>query len=123
MKQTRQKLLILDTVKSMKNHPTAEEVYKEISSKNEEIGIATVYRNLNAFANKGLISKVILPDSADRFDYRLDNHEHFLCTECGKVFDADVTVTITPQNKNSSFSGYSLTLFGICDECRNSKLI
>lgn len=121
MKQTWQKQAVLETVKNMKNHPTADEVYKEICKQNHDIGIATVYRNLNAFAEKGFIAKVILPNTADRFDYRLENHEHFLCERCGRVFDAEVTVKIIPTNGNINYNRYSLTLFGICEECGSAK--
>lgn len=117
MKRTWQKEIILETIKNMKNHPTADDVYKEICKHNNDIGIATVYRNLNAFAQKGLISKVIIPNASDRFDYRTDNHEHFLCEKCGKVYDANVTVKIIPTQGSMNYTGYSLTLFGICDEC------
>ncbi len=120
-KQTWQKQVVLDTVKSMKNHPTADEVYKAICSKNVDLGIATVYRNLNTFAKQGLINKVTLSNAADRFDYRLDRHEHFLCEKCGKVYDADVTVNIIPTRGDVNYNSYSLTLFGVCDECSSAK--
>ncbi len=117
MKQTKQKQAVLDTVKNMKNHPTADEVHKEISKTDVGVGIATVYRNLNAFASQGLIKKVVIPNSSDRFDYRLDKHEHFLCEKCGKVLDVDVSISIgTPKDK-INYTNYALTLFGICDDC------
>ncbi len=121
MKQTWQKQIVLDTVKNMKNHPTADQVYKEISGQNYNIGIATVYRNLNSFVKKGLICKIVIPNTADRFDYRLDKHEHFMCEKCGKVWDADVTVKITPAKHTMQYTDYSLILFGVCDECQGAK--
>lgn len=121
MKQTWQKQAVLDTVLNMRNHPTAEEVYQEVCKVNNEIGIATVYRNLNTFAKNGLIRKVCLPNAADRFDYQLPSHEHFLCEKCGRVFDADVTVTILPNNETINYNGYTLTLFGVCDKCSRDK--
>ncbi len=121
MKQTRQKQAVLDTVLNMTNHPTAEEVYKEVCKVNHEIGIATVYRNLNSFAKEGLIRKVSIPNAADRFDFQLKSHEHFLCKKCGRVFDANVEVKITPKNGTIHYNGYTLTLFGVCAECEAAK--
>lgn len=117
MKQTRQKQTILETVQRMKTHPTADDVYKEICKQNQDVGIATVYRNLNAFAEKGLLRKVTLPNAADRFDYRLDSHEHFLCKSCGKLQDVEVQVEITPTQKALCYDSYSLILFGLCEDC------
>lgn len=121
MKQTVQKQLVLSTIQNMKNHPTADEVYKEICIQNKDIGIATVYRNLSNFAQNGVINKVVIPNAPDRFDCRMDSHEHFLCERCGRVYDADVSVTIVPVKECMKFNSYSLTLFGICDECLHKE--
>lgn len=117
MKKTLQKTIILDTILSMQNHPTAEEVYHIVKEKNDGIGIATVYRNLNSFASKGLIRKVSVVNAPDRFDYRTDEHEHLLCDTCGRVFDAEVDVMINPKSESIKIDGYTLTLHGVCENC------
>ncbi len=117
MKNTVQKQAVLGVVNNMTNHPTAEEVFLEVKKENDGIGIATVYRNLNSFAKKGLIRKVTVQNAPDRFDYRLDDHEHLLCQSCGRVFDVDADIRIKPKNTNIQVNGYSLTLHGLCENC------
>ena len=117
MKQTRQKQIILDAVHGMHNHPTAEQVHREIVSQGHEVGIATVYRNLNSFAEQGLIKKIAVPNTPDRFDFRLDPHHHFVCDKCHMVCDADVNVTIEGAQEGLDYNSYSLTLHGCCKEC------
>ncbi len=121
MKNTKQKEWILGAVLSANNHPTADEIYTTLKKENERLSLGTVYRNLNTFAQKGEIKKISVPGLGDRFDHRLDDHEHFLCDSCGRVFDADVRVEITPRDEEISLTGYTLMLHGVCPRCRDKK--
>ena len=49
-RNTLQRRLVLETVQRMHNHPTAEEIFREISSENTLISKATVYRIRRIFA-------------------------------------------------------------------------
>ena len=49
-RNTVQKELIYDAVMSYSGHPSAEDVYREISSRHSTISKATVYRNLSLLA-------------------------------------------------------------------------
>jgi Fe2+ or Zn2+ uptake regulation protein len=55
MKQrnTVQRKLLLKAIRSLKCHPTAEDVYKTIVKEYPQISLATVYRNLNLMASNG----------------------------------------------------------------------
>ena len=57
-RNTIQRQLVLDTVRSMHNHPDAEQVYSEIVKEHPHISKATVYRNLNLLSEQGQIKKV-----------------------------------------------------------------
>ena len=64
----------------MRTHPSPDEVYKEVHNLHPSISRATVYRVLNKLADKGELLKVHMPNTADRFDFRTDNHIHMFCT-------------------------------------------
>lgn len=118
MKNTIQKQAVLAAVLNMKNHPTAEEVYGEVKKENDSVGIATVYRNLNSFVEKGQISKVAVQNAPDRFDFRLDKHQHLLCDTCGKVCDVDADVRIDIKEKDIDITSYQIFFSGVCSNCR-----
>lgn len=120
MKTTKQKEAILAAVCTMRTHPTADEIYDKLRKDFPRISLGTVYRNLNTFAEKGTIKKVSLPGSGDRFDYRIDKHEHLVCTKCKKVFDVDALVDINLADHSFHIHEYSLVLYGICGNC-NTK--
>ncbi len=105
----------------MKSHPSAEEIYEQIVKKIPTISKATVYRNLTLLSDEGKILKISVPNAPDRFDFNIDEHYHFRCNKCGKVFDID-----GPKIDLSSFSndscheidGYTLIFSGTCVVCK-----
>ena len=57
-KYSKQRELILDSLKNRTDHPTAETLYRDLKDKMPEIGIATVYRNLSTLCEEGKINKL-----------------------------------------------------------------
>ncbi len=119
---TVQRNLVLEAVKIMKNHPTADEVFLELSKAYPSISRGTVYRNLNALADDGEISKIAFTNGADCFDHIVENHYHAKCKHCSKVVDVDFDVAeglIGEVGENSSFilTGYSIVFHGYCKKC------
>ena len=122
MKSTKQKEIILATVKAMHNHPSADEIYRKLREEFPRLSLGTVYRNLNAFAHDGSILRVHVLNGGDRYDFRTDKHEHMLCEGCGQVFDVEADVDIKlkkPEMKSNAykFTGYVLYLHGLCHIC------
>ena len=68
-RNTLQRRLVLETVRRMHNHPTADEIFREISAENSLISKATVYRNLKILSEQGEILHIPIPDGADCFDF------------------------------------------------------
>lgn len=124
-RQTRQRQLVLDTVKERLDHPTADMLYLDVRKKDEKISRGTVYRNLNVLADEGEILHIKVP-GVDRFDWRTDYHYHVLCTGCGKVSDLDEKYNKALDRRIGKESGYQIarhrTIFeGLCPECQRKN--
>ena len=89
-RNTLQRRLVLETVRRMRNHPTAEEIYLAIAAENPLISKATVYRNLKLLSEQGESLRIPIPDGADRFDFHVVPHYHVKCRVCNQVFDVDM---------------------------------
>lgn len=87
MNYSKQRSLILDILKNTKVHPTADWVYQEAKKKMPSIGIATVYRNLNALVELGECRRLTGGDGQDRFDGLTSRHYHMKCKKCGSLMD------------------------------------
>lgn len=117
-RNTIQRTLILNAVRSVKTHPTAEEIYGMVSVACPGISRATVYRVLGNLADEGEILRVGIANAKDRFDLTLEPHAHCICEKCGRVFDIGL-VKFPEISDRSGFEVKSIgvTARGICSGC------
>lgn len=125
-RNTIQKELVAEIVKSACNHPTAEMVLAEAKEQLPNISLGTVYRILKEMSREGEIREVICKDAPSRFDKTTQNHGHFLCEQCGKV--EDIFINIDKIGKDIVDFGerelHESQLFfkGICAECAKQDI-
>ena len=123
---SRQREIILETLKEVNIHPTAEELYKLVNRKYPKISKSTVYRNINILVESNVIRKIKMLSGADRFDYICKEHYHAICEKCGKVFDFDYSFNkkelkeIIKNQTGIITDAGNIAIYGICEEC-NSK--
>lgn len=122
---SRQRQLVLEAVLSRRDHPSADEIYFDVRTRDSRISRGTVYRNLRLLSENGEIMHVKVP-SADRYDWRLDKHYHLICTECGRV--SDIALEYDPKLDERVFeeTGYAINRHrivfeGVCPECLASQ--
>ena len=89
-RMTKQKRVILDVLRSVNTHPTAEWIYQEARKEIPGLSLGTVYRNLNLLRDNGEIQELSYGSSQSHYDGCPENHYHFVCRECGRVFDVDL---------------------------------
>lgn len=122
-RQTVQRTIIEDEVRTLANHPTADQVYEAVHAQHPSISKATVYRTLNRLSDEGELLKVKINNGADHFDHQTFPHYHIRCTKCGRVDDVMVPVLGTIEKEAEAGSGYvitghSLQFDGICPACQ-----
>ena len=123
MRYSRQRELILNKVLEDKTHPSAETVYNELKEECGELSLGIVYRNLNMLADNHMLKRISIPNGCDRFDSALSNHQHLVCTKCGKVMDIYITELEKIRRNVCTKTGFdidfdSLAFEGICSECK-----
>ena len=57
-RNTRQRQVILKTLKNLETHPTAADLYERVRESMPKISLATVYRTLESLAAMGVIRKL-----------------------------------------------------------------
>ena len=124
LKYSRQRESIKNYITATKEHPTADTVYLHVKKEFPNISLGTVYRNLNLLTDIGEATKISTPDGGDRFDGRLEPHNHFLCTECGRLLDLDLdmkNIDEVNQMAGENFDGIiqssSILFYGKCGDC------
>jgi len=123
---TAQKSFILDYLRSVKTHPSAETVYKEVKKKLPSISQGTVYRVLNNFKEKGEVLAIDTKDTV-HFDGDITDHAHFICEKCGNVFDVMSECSECGILKNKTtrkvpqvgiINHYKINFYGVCNKCQ-----
>ncbi len=123
MRYSKQRTLILETIKEQQTHLTAMEVYNLVREKQPNISLGTVYRNLNSLVDYGLVKKIEIPNDSDYFDFNTYDHSHMNCTKCGKVFDIDnKSIDGIKESIEKYYSykieSYNIVLQGLCENCK-----
>ncbi len=124
LKYSRQRESIKNYLMTTKEHPTADEVYMKVKQEFPNISLGTVYRNLNLLTDIGDAIKISTPNGGDRFDGRLEPHNHFLCTKCGRLLDLDLDMhsidevnRLAAENFDGIITSSSTLFYGECSDC------
>lgn len=124
MNYSRQRKIIIEIMKELKTHPTAEEICDLVQKKDSKISKSTVYRNLNLLKENGIIILIPMSIGPDRYDYIHQQHNHAICIKCGKVVDFEYNFksdeleeSIKKQTgMNSKLD--TIIVDGICEDCK-----
>lgn len=128
LKVTLPRVKILEILEnSPERHVSAEDVYKQLLAKDEEIGLATVYRVLTQFEAAGLVERHQFDGGHSVFELnRGTHHDHIVCIQCGKVEEfVDETIEKCQhqiaEKKGFGITDHSLVIYGECrrENCPN----
>lgn len=88
------------------------------------LGIATVYRTINALVESGWLNAVELPGDSPRYERSgSGHHHHFQCRGCSGVFEirgcpGDLKNLIPP---GFLLEGHEVVLYGRCGSCASAQ--
>ena len=121
-RMTKQRAIILEELRKLKTHPTADEVYSIVRKRLPNISLGTVYRNLDFLTESGDIRCLSTPGSSKRFDGDTSWHQHVRCIHCGCVADVHAPVE-GPAVSGMNIPGFAKVLTsrveydGVCETC------
>ena len=121
MKRTKQKEAILIVLRSTTSHPTADWVYAEVREEIPNISLGTVYRNLKLLKRQGEILELDFA-TISRFNGNTQNHYHFRCERCERIFDVEGPVDTESDKQIAQQTGFKvyyhrLEFRGLCQDC------
>lgn len=109
-------------------HLSAEDVYQLVKDQDPDIGLATVYRTLDIFAEIGILQKNDFGDGRGRYEFsprgEHHHHHHLICMECGDVseFDGDLLESlekVIAERSGFKVLDHDLKFYGYCQDCQN----
>jgi len=128
MKLTKHRLAILEILTQKDQPVSAEKIFFEMQKMDVAINLSTVYRNLEALAEKGLVTKLSLSgDNRAVFEYNRRIHRHYLtCLGCKKILAIEDCPIKGYEHQIEAETGYQivghkLDLYGYCPECQKNS--
>jgi len=125
-RMTRQRQVILEELRKVRSHPTADTIYEMVRRRLPRISLGTVYRNLETLSESGVIRKLELGGAQKRFDGNPEDHYHVRCTNCGRLDDipsvpiSDIEDTFR-EACDYQITGHQLVLTGLCPNCKETE--
>ena len=112
LKATLPRIKIMEVLESTaiqeEAHFSAEDIYKELLSRGENIGLASVYRVLTQFETAGIVKKHHFEGSHAVYEVIEENHEHMVDVESGKVLEFQDSELLERLNSIAKNAGYQL---------------
>ncbi len=123
-RMTKQRQVVLEELKKLRSHPTAEELHQVVRNRLPGISIATVYRNLEILCEEGHAQKIDTAGTRRRFDGDTSNHYHVRCARCGKV--EDLAIEPLPEIEEAARKtcgqrviSHRVEVVAICPDCEH----
>jgi Fur family transcriptional regulator, peroxide stress response regulator len=125
LKITPQRIIILEAIYKLDNHPTADNIIEYIRKTHPNIAIGTVYKVLETLVENNLIKKVKTDKDIMRYDGVIENHHHLYCSECDLIedyVDEELDELLSNYFKNKKINGFKmedivLQIRGTFDKC------
>ena len=124
VRMTKQRAVILEALRSVTSHPTADEIYTMVKEKLPRISLGTVYRNLDLLSSSKEIKKLDRAGLQMRFDGNTAPHQHVRCERCGSIGDLflplEVTMPSPTDVSNFTIHSAEVEFLGICHNCKKT---
>lgn len=123
---TLQRKAILDVIQQSDDHPSAADIIERLHAKGYNFAYGTVYNSLRYLTEVELIRELKLNESFSRYDARTEEHQHIVCTVCGRVEEIMLALPkswleeITAQTRYQ-ISQPHIVMEGTCESCSSSK--
>ncbi|MES9956386.1 MAG: ferric iron uptake transcriptional regulator [Sedimenticola sp.] len=125
LKVTLPRLKILEMLEENRGrHVSAEDIYRMMLDREEDIGVATIYRVLTQCEQAGLVSRLQFEGGKAVFEVAEDkHHDHIVCVKCGHVEEFHDETIEARQREIAQEAGFemddhSMVLYGLCKACR-----
>ncbi len=121
--RTRSQAKILNLLKTLKCAISAQDLYLELRNNQQNMGLATVYRALEALKLDGLVTVRTLTNGESLYSPVQQDQHHLTCLNCG----ASIPIPQCPVHeleqqleRSHQFKVYYHTLefFGLCQQCQ-----
>ena len=123
LKHTKQRVRVLEEIALDSVAISQPDLEKKLG---KEIDRVTLYRILNTYQEKGILHRIMDMNGTANYavctsscseDHHHDEHVHFNCTNCNKIYCLEVEAPRIKMPKGFTAKTVSSIAYGICEKC------
>ena len=123
-RSTPQRVIVAEALAAARRALSAQELHERINAAHPTLGLATVYRALEAQVQDGMASRFERDGHVSAYvACNATHHHHLVCTRCQRVEDLDETVvdpllSSVGRARDFQVDHAALDFYGLCGSCR-----
>ncbi|MDE6407813.1 MAG: transcriptional repressor [Anaeroplasmataceae bacterium] len=122
-RMTTQKRIVYQALEDL-GHASVEFLIEYLRRKNEQISLATIYRNIQALLAEQKI-KIVNLRGNDVLETVKEDHAHFICEQCGSIediiVDKEKIISRTSKNCIHQIKNCDMAFYGLCRNCTKNR--
>lgn len=135
-RRTRQKKAVMTALQKCNDFISAQDMYQLLRDEGCNIGLATIYRQLNDLADQGVLDTVQLHSQQlfrlcdgrqgrEHSEGSDHHHHHLICQKCNKTIEIDAPYEAWLERLANEHhfvvTSHTFEVFGLCDQCVQSS--
>ena len=115
-------------IENQNNHFSADSLLNKVKEINPDIGLATIYRNLELFCQLGITYELDFDSSYKYYELNIEekHHHHLVCINCNKIIEFnDKTLENFEKELENKYKfkivNHQIKFYGICEECAENN--
>ncbi|QPK81757.1 transcriptional repressor [Schaalia sp. ZJ405] len=127
-RMTKQRLAVWEQLGRIDDFRSAQQIYDDLIRSGHKVGLATVYRNIQALVDAHQVD-VLRTDEGEALFRRCrtaDHHHHLVCRICGhteEISQSEIETWVDDVARSHGFTqvSHSMELFGVCGNCQKMQ--
>ena len=126
---TRQRVWVADVLFASRDHPSVEVLRRRLVERGEPVGLATLYRTIEALVESGLVREHDFGEGFKRYEpaEASSEHAHLVCRRCGGVVEfsndrLERMFRMTADEHHFQYERHRVEIHGVCSACRAGDL-
>lgn len=121
IKPSAQRIAIMKYLLEHPTHPSVDKIYTNLLPDMPTLSRTTVYNTLKVLEENNALVALNIDNKTMRYDGNVMPHAHFMCRECGKIFDTPIPPELLKDIAGlQGFEVDAVKLYykGICKDCQ-----
>lgn len=130
-RSTTQGAAVREVLSAQEGFRSAQDIYAVLRGQGQGVGLSTVYRHLQTFADDGLADVIHTADGETTYRFcgpaaDAKHHHHLVCRGCGRAEEIEGRAVERWAEETARAHGYAevehtVEIFGLCPDCAQGR--